>query len=379
MKFSIQRAAFIKYLNDVQRAISSKTTIDILTGLKMDLSKDALTLTGSNSDISIETIISIADDNAALQIEQEGAVVLPARFFSEIVKKLPEQTMTIEINERFQATITSGSAEFTINGLNAEEYPHLPEIDSKDQLTVPGDILKQVISQTVIAVSNQESRPILTGIHLVIKNGELLAVATDSHRLSQRIIKLSGADDAVYDVIIPGKSLSELSKMISDSDENIEIQISENQALFILGNTSFYTRLLEGKYPDTERLIPKVSEITVDFNAVELLQSIERASLLSHEGRNNVVKLAINPSVQSVVLSGNTPEVGNVEEELHFKNLEGSELEISFNPDYMKDSLRSFGQSEITIAFTQPLRPFTIVPTEDKDNFVQLITPVRTF
>ena len=159
MKFSIQRASFIKYLNDVQRAISSKTTIDILTGLKMDLSKDALTLTGSNSDISIETIISIADDNAALQIEQEGAVVLPARFFSEIVKKLPEQTMTIEINERFQATITSGSAEFTINGLNAEEYPHLPEIDSKDQLTVPGDILKQVISQTVIAVSNQESRP----------------------------------------------------------------------------------------------------------------------------------------------------------------------------------------------------------------------------
>ena len=157
MKFSIQRASFIKYLNDVQRAISSKTTIDILTGLKMDLSKDALTLTGSNSDISIETIISIADDNAALQIEQ-GAVVLPARFFSEIVKKLPEQTMTIEINERFQATITSGSAEFTINGLNAEEYPHLPEIDSKDQLTVPGDILKQVISQTVIAVSNKEWR-----------------------------------------------------------------------------------------------------------------------------------------------------------------------------------------------------------------------------
>ena len=151
--------------------------------------------------------------------------------------------MTIEINERFQATITSGSAEFTINGLNAEEYPHLPEIDSKDQLTVPGDILKQVISQTVIAVSNQESRPILTGIHLVIKNGELLAVATDSHRLSQRIIKLSGADDAVYDVIIPGKSLSELSKMISDSDENIEIQISENQALFILGNTSFSIRI----------------------------------------------------------------------------------------------------------------------------------------
>src|SRR5699024_8321525 len=129
MKFSIERALCVKNLIDVHRAIRSRTAIDILRGLKMDLSTDALTLTGINSDIAIETIISIADDNAALQIELEGAVVLPARFFSEIVKKLPEQTMTIEINERFQATITSGSAEFTINGLNAEEYTHLPEID----------------------------------------------------------------------------------------------------------------------------------------------------------------------------------------------------------------------------------------------------------
>lgn len=379
MKFTIQRTAFLHYLADVQRAISSKTTIEILTGIKLDLVEDSLTLTGSNSDISIETVISIADEDAALKVEQPGSIVLPARFFNEIVKKLPDDTMSIDINERFQATITSGQAEFTINGLNPGDYPHLPELDSTGQVMIASDVLKQIISQTFIAVSTQESRPILTGIHFTIKDGSLTAVSTDSHRLSQRKVNLNVPENINYDIIIPGKSLNELSKMLDDSTDDIEIQISENQILFILNNTSFYSRLLEGKYPDTDRLIPKTSETVIEFNATELLHSIERASLMSHVGRNNVVKLSLNVAENKVVLSGNTPEVGNVEEDLSFKSLSGEDIEISFNPDYMKDALRSFGQTEVTIAFTMPLRPFTIVPTEDQENFIQLITPVRTF
>ncbi|CAM2844519.1 MULTISPECIES: DNA polymerase III subunit beta [Dellaglioa] len=379
MEFTINRSAFIKQLTDVQRAISSKTTIPILTGIKVVLTASGLLLTGSDADVSIETFLSVEDESNNLTIESTGEIVLPARFFSEIVKKLPQDTFSLTVTDGYQTEITSGSASFNINGLDANNYPHLPEIDTDDNLIFSGSILKQIISQTVIAVSNQESRPILTGVHFVIENGEFLAVATDSHRLSQRKITLEGANDAKYDVIIPGKSLVELSRMIDDSNPDIEMRISENQVLFILGNTSFYSRLLEGNYPDTSRLIPNESATGIEFSAPKLLSAIERASLLSHESRNNVVKLAINAAEQKVVIYSNSPDVGNVEEALEFSNLSGNDLEISFNPDYMKDALRSFGQTEIKVAFTQPLRPFTLVPTEDTTQFIQLITPVRTF
>lgn len=379
MQFSIKRSLFIKNLNDVQRAISSKTTIPILTGLKLVLTEAGLMLTGSDADISIEAFISADDEKNELEVGSTGSIVLPARFFGEIVKKLPEDTLTLEVKDNFQTELRSGPAAFTINGLDANNYPNLPVIDTDKQVVLDAAVLKQLIAQTVIAVSNQESRPILTGIHLVLENQELLAVATDSHRLSQRKIQLDIDADIHYDVIIPGKSLVELSRTLGDDVENVEMRIAENQVLFVAGTTSFYSRLLEGNYPETSRLIPTSSSTQVEFNAPQLLSAIERASLLSHESHNNVVKLALDPATNKVTIYGNSPDVGNVEESLNGQNLSGEELEISFNPDYMKDALRSFGQTEIRVAFTSALRPFTLVPTEDADHFIQLITPVRTF
>ena len=377
MEFSVNRNAFLAKLNDVQRAISTKTAIEILTGLKLDLTDDGLTLIGSNADITIQTQLPVTASTADLTIESTGSIVLPARFFSEIVKKLPEKTMKVTVNDRYQATITSGSASFTINGLDAVNYPHLPEIDTAEQLTIAGDVLKQIISQTVIAVSRQESRPMLTGIHVTIHNGELLAVATDSHRLSQRKITLTDAPEVDYDIIVPGDAFRELSRMIDDN-EQLHLRVAENQILFTWGTTAFYSRLLDGMYPETSRLIPQDSSTQVEFNAGVLLQAIERASLLSHAGQNNVVKLELDTDAQRATLSGNSPEVGNVEEELQFSSLSGEGIAISFNPDYMKDALRSFGQATIKLAFTQPLRPFTLVPSDDQGDFIQLITPVRT-
>lgn len=379
MQFSIKRSLFIKNLNDVQRAISSKTTIPILTGLKLVLTEAGLMLTGSDADISIEAFISADDEKNELEVGSTGSIVLPAHFFGEIVKKLPEDTLTLEVKDNFQTELRSGPAAFTINGLDANNYPNLPVIDTDKQVVLDAAVLKQLIAQTVIAVSNQESRPILTGIHLVLANQELLAVATDSHRLSQRKIQLDIDADIHYDVIIPGKSLVELSRTLGDDVENVEMRIAENQVLFVAGTTSFYSRLLEGNYPETSRLIPISSSTQVEFNAPQLLSAIERASLLSHESHNNVVKLALDPATNKVTIYGNSPDVGNVEESLNGQNLSGEELEISFNPDYMKDALRSFGQTEIRVAFTSALRPFTLVPTEDADHFIQLITPVRTF
>ncbi len=380
MNFTINRSAFISQLNNVLRAISSKTTIPILTGLKMVVNEDNIVLTGSNSDITIESVISANDANNDLTIEDTGAIVLPARFFSDIVKKLPNKKVTIEVTSGFQADITSGSAKFQINGQDAENFPHLPEIETNKSVTLPNDILKEVIRQTVIAVSKQESRPILAGVHMTLKDGVLTAVATDSHRLAQRKVVLENIDNGIdFDVIIPGKSMEELSGMISDVHEDVQMQVTENQVLFIFGNTHFYSRLLEGNYPETSQLIPQTADTTVELEAGTFLSSIERASLLSHESRNDVVKLSLKPSENLVRISGDSPDIGTVEEEVVTSALDGNDLEISFNPNYMKDALRSFGQATIKISFTSPLRPFTLVPTEDQENFVHLITPVRTF
>ena len=379
MKFTINRPAFINQLNNVLRAISSKTTIPILTGLKMVVTDHSVILTGSDADITIESTLDASDSSYGLSIEEPGSIVLPARFFNEVIKKLPDKQATIEVFNGLQVRITSGTAEFTINGQDANNYPHLPEVESENTVELASDMLREVIDQTRIAVSKQESRPILTGIHVTLNNGILTAVATDSHRLAQRKVELPETADRDFDIVLPGASMTELAKMIADEKDGVKMQITENQALFIFGNTHFYSRLLEGNYPETSRLIPESSDTRLEITASDLLASIERASLLSHESRNNVVKLSVNPENKIATVSGTSADVSNVEEEINADQIVGNPLEISFNPDYMRDALKSFGQTKILISFTTALRPFTLVPTEEKANFVQLITPVRTY
>lgn len=375
MKFSMKRTYFLSELATVQRAISSKTTIPILTGLKIQLEDEGLTLTGSNSDISIEKFIDKDSEEAGLSIEDYGAIVVPARFFSEIIKKLPEDEFVLEVIGQNQVRILSGKADFTINGLSASEYPLLPEIQSYENLILPARVLNRLISETIFATSTQESRPILTGVHFTLKENRLKAVATDSHRLSQRILPLE-KEAAEFDIVVPNKSLLELSRSFDEEEEMVEMTIMENQALFKTKTMNFYTRLLEGFYPDTDRLIPTEFSTEIEFYVPSLLAAVERASLLSHEGHNNIIRLAIND--QKVTLYGNSPEIGNVEEDLVFEEVSGDPLVISFNPDYMKAALRAFGQQNIKINFVGPLRAFTLVPITSNEHFIQLVTPVRT-
>ncbi|MGX7351989.1 DNA polymerase III, beta subunit [Enterococcus canis] len=375
MKFTIKRSIFQQELQTVQRAISTKTTIPILTGVKIVLNEEGLSLTGSNSDISIETFLPVTNEKAQLAIEETGAIVLQARFFGEIIRRLPEDLFTMEVLSNNQVAITSGKADFTVNGLDADNYPHLPVIDAANQIKLPVHVLTKLIGETSFAVSQHESRPILTGVHFILNNQELLAVATDSHRLSQRIIPIENTAEN-FDIVIPGKSLTELSRSFMNEEEIVEISIMENQVLFKTENMYFYSRLLEGNYPDTNRLIPTSFNTEIEFQVPELLAAIERASLLSHEGRNNIVRLEI--ADQGVTLFGNSPEIGKVEEELNYETVNGDPLEISFNPDYMKDALRAFGDMSIKIKFISAIRPFTIEPSENSVAFIQLITPVRT-
>ena len=383
MKFSINRQAFLKNLADVQRAIPSKTTIPILTGIKLVVSQEGITLTGSDSEVSIEIFLPVEHEELQLSIHETGSIVLPARFFGEIVKKLPQNTFTLETNEQLQATITAGSAAFTLNGLSAHDYPQLPEVEKDYVLTLPVPLFRQVILQTSIAVSTAESRPILTGIHMVIANNQLKAVATDSHRLSQRIIPLEmpeASNALTFEITLPGKTLIELSRII-DGLETIDFAITENQVLFQTETLSFYSRLLEGRYPDTDRLINDQFNTAITVVASDLVAAVDRASLMSHTDKNNIATLSINEN--RILLTGNSPEIGKVEEEIMVENYEGASLDVSFNPDYLKDALRLFGSSEATIQFLEANRPFTLTLKDNHSDipysFIQLVTPVRTF
>ncbi|MCX8725003.1 DNA polymerase III subunit beta [Lactobacillus sp. B4007] len=376
MKFTVNRNLFVDNLNNVMHAISSRATIPILSGIKLNLTEDELLLTGSDSDISIEIRIPVSED---LTVESTGAIVLPARFFSEIIRRLPGKEFSLEVKESFQTQIISENSEFTINGLDANNYPRLPEIPDESSFIISGKTFREIINETQFAVATQESRLVLTGVHFDFGPERIHAVATDSHRLSSRALTLENGPQAKTDLIIPGKSLLELARIIGETDPEIKVCPGENQVLFEIGNILFYSRLLEGSYPDTERLIPSESTTSIEFDLAELSSALDRASLLTHAGRNNVVDLTLDTENQTAKLSGESAEIGNVEEDVAFKKLEGKNLKISFNPDYLRDALRASVTDSVVMEFTQPLRPFTVNPDKDDIDFVQLITPVRTF
>ncbi|HCW35612.1 DNA polymerase III subunit beta [Mammaliicoccus sciuri] len=377
MKFTIQRDYFLNQLNDTLKAISPRTTLPILTGIKIDATDKGIILTGSDSEISIEiTINQNIDGEKIVDIEEKGSVVLPGRFFVDIVKKLPGKTVNLSTNDQFKTLITSGHSEFNVSGLDPDQYPLLPQVSEDDAIKLPIKVLKNIIAQTNFAVSTSETRPVLTGVNWLIQNNELICTATDSHRLALRKLKLEDEEIDDKNVIIPGKALSELNKIVSDSEEDINIFFASNQVLFKVGHINFISRLLEGNYPDTTRLFPENYETKIILDNSEFYYAIDRASLLAREGGNNVIKLSTD--VDKVELSSTSPEIGTVKEDVSTDNVEGESLKISFNSKYMMDALKAIDNDEVQVEFFGTMRPFILKPKDD-ETVVQLILPIRTY
>ena len=376
INFSINKNLFLQALNTTKRAISLKNAIPILSTVKIDVTNEGITLIGSNGQISIENFISIKNENAGLLVTSSGSILLEATFFINVVSSLPDVTLDFKEIEQKQIVLTSGKSEITLKGKDADQYPRIQEISASNPLVLETSVLKNIINETAFAASTQESRPILTGVHFVLtENKNLKTVATDSHRMSQKKIVLEKNGDN-FDVVIPSRSLREFSAVFTDDIETVEIYFTNNQFLFRSENISFYTRLLEGNYPDTDRLIPTEFTSIVTFDKNNLRYAMERARLLSNATQNGTVKLEIINGVVSAHV--NSPEVGRVNEEIDTESISGQDLTISFNPTYLIDSLKAINSEKVTISFISAVRPFTLVPNEDTENFIQLITPVRT-
>ena len=376
INFSINKNLFLQALNITKRAISLKNAIPILSTVKIDVTNEGITLIGSNGQISIENFISIKNKNAGLLVTSSGSILLEATFFINVVSSLPDVTLDFKEIEQKQIVLTSGKSEIILKGKDADQYPRIQEISASNPLVLETSVLKNIINETAFAASTQESRPILTGVHFVLtENKNLKTVATDSHRMSQKKIVLEKNGDN-FDVVIPSRSLREFSAVFTDDIETVEIYFTNNQLLFRSENISFYTRLLEGNYPDTDRLIPTEFTSIVTFDKNNLRYAMERARLLSNATQNGTVKLEIINGVVSAHV--NSPEVGRVNEEIDTESISGQDLTISFNPTYLIDSLKAINSEKVTISFISAVRPFTLVPNEDTENFIQLITPVRT-
>jgi len=379
MQVSVQREKLSSAVSHVSKAVSSRTTIPILTGIKIKADEEGLTLTASDSDVSIEVLIPLEEaEEWGVTVHQPGSVVLTARIFSEIVRKLPGNEIHMQVDDRLVTHIRSGQAEFTINGMNADEFPQLPQLEEEKVFSVQSDLLKAMIRQTGFAVSTSEMRPILTGIMWTLEKGELKFVATDSHRLASRTAMVECMEELSFNnVVVPGKSCNELVKILDDGQALVDIVVAANQILVKSNHILFYSRLLEGTYPDTTRIIPQSNKTEIVVNTKDFLQSIERASLLSREGKTNVVRLATLPD-GNVEITSNAPEIGRVTETVKPSSMVGEDLKISFNAKYMMDALRSIDSAEIRTSFSGPMSPFVMRPT-DHDWMLHLILPVRTY
>lgn len=379
LKFTIQKAQLNEAIQHVSRAISNRTTVPILLGIKMDVHHDGVTLTASDTDIWIQSFVPTqTNEETVVQVEKTGSIVVPAKFFIEIIRKLPTKDIHMISDNRQQILITSGSTEIQLTGLDSDEYPSLPRISEKNSFSISSHLLDHMIHQVSFAVSANESTPVLTGVLWNLKDEILKFVATDRHRLASIEKKIPGSEGKEFQhIVISGKNLNELSKILPEQDGMIDVVVSENQVLFRLGQVLFYTRILDGTYPDTSKIIPQSYRTELSFHVKPLSDAIERAYLLSREEKTNIVRLTSEDHPTQVEISSSSNELGKVIEQLEIIRSVGEQLRISFNSKYMLDVLRVIKQDTIHIGFTGAMSPM-ILKCEAEEGILHLILPYRT-
>lgn len=378
MKLTIAKNELNQAIQNVAKAISARPTIPILGGIKIDVTHQHVTLTASDTDISIQSFIPVEQNGQIIaEIDKPGSVVLPAKFVVEIVKKLPSDQVSIEVSQHFQTLIQSGSTEIQMVGLDPEDFPVLPSIEQDQVLQVPGELIKSMIRQTVLAASTSEQTPILTGVLWNLQQGELKFTATDRHRLASRVTKVDTDEQFRFsNIVIAAKTLNELYKLIPDQHAPIDIVVTDNQVLFKLDHILFYTRILDGTYPDTSKIIPSVFETEIVLDTKNLMDAMDRAYLMSREEKTNIVRLSTIDNGLIEVSSSST-ELGRVTEQIEAIDYKGEQLRIAFNSKYMLDVLKVIDSEKIVACFTGAMRPIIIRPL-DHDYCVYVILPYRT-
>ena len=375
MKLTIKKELLLDALNKVSKAISTKNLIPVLSGIKFDLKKKKLTLTASDNDSTIQTTIE-SDKEEDFNVENEGSIIIQGKYILDIVRKLPDNYINIEVIDELKILIYTDNSEFNLNGISESEYPNIGLEESKKKVIIKAGAFKNIVNQTAFATSNEESKPVLTGINFNIVGDVLECNSTDSYRLARKIVKLDKPSEENYNIVIPSHNIIEFSRILTDDEEDIELHIFSNKILFKTGNLKFESRLINGTYPNTSNLLPEDSYLVITTSLNAFYDVIDRVSILTSDKEKNIVTL--ETSGDTLILRSSSAEIGRVEEKMPITKNNNEDIKISFSAKYMMEALKSFSTETVDIHFVGEVKPILIKSTED-ETLTQLVLPIRTY
>lgn len=363
MKFRCSRSKLTEAVTNVQRAVSSKSTNPALEGILIESGNGSIKLYGYDLDICINTEIEA-------EVLKEGASVIQAKLFSEIIRKLPEESITIDVNEKNIVYIQSGKVDYKIVGMPAEDYPEITTANTSDVITIEGETLASMIRQTIYAVSDKDTKPAHKGSLFEISNKKIRIVSVDGYRLAIRTEDIDYEDEKTF--IVPGKSLLEITKLINDNTKNVDIKVSGKNIFFNIGDYSVMSRLIEGEFMNYNSSIPKIHATELTVNTRKFIEMIERMSLLLTDKIKSPIRCMID---NGFIKTSCSTTLGQATDEIEV-NMDGESVEIGFNNRILLDALRYSETDEIKLTLNGSLSPMVVKPTEG-ESFLFLLLPMR--
>lgn len=366
MKFSCEKALLQNAISVTGRAVAQKSSIPALEGLLLHAGAEGLTVSGYNMQTGIRAKVSAS-------VETEGDVVLNARLFGDIIRRMPDDVVVFTVSDKLQVRLSCGDADFEIPGLSAADYPDLPEVEDEYAMSIQRKVLRAMIEEVAFAVSTNESRPVHTGALFEIGEGGLTMAAVDGFRLAVRREPLEKLEGGAFSFVAPGSALNEVKSICGDAEELAEITLGRRHILFTVGGVELICRRLEGEFLDYRSAIPKKNPITVTADTKALIESIDRVSVVISDKLKSPVRCRFEEG--KVLLSAKTGN-GEAKDVCRLEG-DGDGLEIGFNNRYLMEALRYAPADKVRIELNTSISPAIIVPTDDRENFLYMVLPVR--
>lgn len=365
MKFTCEKALLVSAISVAARTVSPKSNIPCLEGILLRAGI-GVQLTGFN----LETGITV---KVAASVTEAGLCVMPARLFFDIIRKMPDEEVTVEVDSNLQVSIRGGASSFNITAMDAEDYPDLPDVNSEKGVAIPQSAMRELIGGTIFSVSENQARPIHTGCLMEVKDDGITMVAVDSFRLARRTWHSEESIGREMKFVVPATGLREVEKLMSDVDDPVVFTLGDKHILFEVGDATLVCRILEGEFIDWRRVVPTDNSIILTANVAELMNSIERISLIVSEKIKSPVRCLFTENMadfKTVNTIGTAHDVCSV-------SGNGKELEIGFNCRYLLDALRAVPSTEVTLELKNGLSPIVFTPVDEKQDFSYMVLPVR--
>ena len=365
MRFTCEKSMLVQGLNIAGRTVAQKSSLSVIEGI---LCKAGLgiSLTGYN----METAITYTID---AEVTDEGSCILPAKLFGDIVRRLPEGPVTVVVDDSYKVSIRAGFASFTISAEAADDYPELPDVNTGHAVKIPQCKLRELIGGTIFAVSENQGRPIHTGVKFEVTNDSITAIAVDGFRLARRTWHPEEDIAREMNFVVPAQALKEVEKILTDSEDNAAFTLGMKHILFQIGNATLVCRLLEGEFLDWRKVVPTNCPIKLVANVSDLASSVERVGLIVSEKYKSPVRCVFG---NQEVLMRTSTTIGAAEDRCSLAG-DGKELEIGFNVRYLADALRVVPSEEVTLELPNGLSPIVLTPVDDKQDFAYMVLPVR--